>query len=73
MGIFIHREVRKIDEEQNKTIRMEYKIYKMMIRIRGEHELIGYYSKHNDMSSFTSEQDYRARAQDSHETFQIEL
>jgi hypothetical protein len=55
MGIFVHRLVRRIDADNNRTERMEYKIYKMMIRIRGEHELIGYYPKHNDMSSFTSE------------------
>ena len=62
-----------IDKENKRTKRMEYRIYKMLLRIQGEHELIGYYDKHNDMSQFKSEADYRARAQDSHETFNLEI
>lgn len=43
------------------------------MRIKGEHEIIGYYNKYNDMRTFKSIRDYKARAQDSHELFDMEI
>ena len=70
MGDFGNIVHRQYDKHLNKTIRFEYSIYKMLIRIRGEHKIIGYYQ---DVSMFKSLNDFRARAKDTLKDFQIEI